>query len=346
MSIGSITKPEFQDAQERTFRTHPTVRDFYRINELNDTDSSCYTNLTTSQITHIRSFCKQQHPGQNRVSRLVRQVMFHPLNHTGWVCAQKRPIDGLFLVLQQYKQQEHLIPNYLLISDDDTYLYMDALIQTLQRNHTSEIDKPNVIAGCAFKKSPRIQFVFPYGGFATVISKKAIQNLLKPIYCNNLPSNVHGTTIGKDSTNVDQNHIQDGFNEAVCYRLQENTMGELPYFKNGMSVADLMYEYSSQLAFTKVSSWENGTGFCFHSDHALGYFFGFYHIAVPDSEYNTNNDETIDYEELRKSYGYTSLAGPKECRNIRRSCTTESRICHYMRPYEMDYLFDKQQKSQ
>lgn len=58
LSIGSLQKVEYQDAQKRTFGSAPYVRNFLRINELNDTEISCYTNLTTSQLELIYSDCE------------------------------------------------------------------------------------------------------------------------------------------------------------------------------------------------------------------------------------------------------------------------------------------------
>jgi hypothetical protein len=140
---------------------------------------------------------------------------------------------------------------------------------------------------------------------------------MHPVYCNSSDPN--------------------GFTKLACWRLNQNLMGEAQFFREGMSIGDLMYTYSSELAFTKIDSWSNGLGFCFHSDHALGYFFGFYHIAVPEDKLNL---ATSSYEGLRREYGYTGLAADGvECKNKRRKCNSQSRICHYVKPFMMDRLF-------
>jgi hypothetical protein len=42
ISIGSKTRPSYQDAQERTFGSHVAVRNFYRITEANDYEADCH----------------------------------------------------------------------------------------------------------------------------------------------------------------------------------------------------------------------------------------------------------------------------------------------------------------
>jgi hypothetical protein len=319
VSVGSVTKPEYQNAQERTIRKHSTVRNFFRITELNDTDRACSTDLTMEQLHKVVSFCKRPFTDQSVESSLIRRLVYHPKNHGGWMCAQKRPIDGLYLALQKYKTE--IPPTYLFIIDDDSYFNMDSIVHTLQTNHTQQ--EPNIITGCPYNYPQKAHFVFPYGGFATLLSQKAIQNLMQPIYCN--VSDV----------------VTNGFVQSVCWRLQQNLMGEAQFFQDGMSVGDLMYTYASQLAFTDIDAWTNGVGFCFHSDHALGYFFGFYHIAVPDEQLTL---ESSTYAWLRRKYGYIGLAGQRECRNIKKRCHVDSRMCHYVEPDQMDRLFAEQQK--
>lgn len=315
VSVGSLTKPEFHDAQERTFGTHATVRNFFRITELNDTDETCYTNLTITQLHDIVEFCNDKQ-GQSYVSSLLRDKLFKPKSHIGWLCAQKRPVDGLHLALQKYKTEQ--LPSYLVVMDDDSYFNMNAFVETLKTNHSEEV--PEVLSGCLYLYPRDIHFLFPYGGFGSIFSRKAIENLIQPIYC--------------DASDPD------GFTRMACWRLSQNNVGEKQFFREGMSVADLMYAYSTELPFTGVDHWKNGTGYCFHSDHTLGYFVGFYHIAVPDDKMIVKwNDK------LRKVYGYGNLASgdEKACKKEKDNCSAQSRICHYVEPQQMDRLFAEQQ---
>ena len=104
ISIGTIRRPEWQHAQQNTFVLHSSVRNFQRINELNDTDRDCSTRLTQQQFNRILQFCTRRDEQQSRIATLfgTERMDFNPKNATGWLCAQKRPIDGLYKTLQPY----------------------------------------------------------------------------------------------------------------------------------------------------------------------------------------------------------------------------------------------------
>jgi hypothetical protein len=326
ISVGSLLKEPFQQAQQRTFGGHVLVRNFFRVTERTDIDRECFTELTNDQIDEIENFC---HKGQH-VSKFAykfRKMVFYPKKNAGWMCAQKRPIDGLYNVLQQYKHDAMELPQYLFIIDDDTYINMDSLSKILFKTFPAEI--PNVVSGCVFDFFRG--FHFPYGGFGSFLSRAAIQRLLQPIYCND--RNAEGS-------------IADPFTRYSCWRLSENLMGEKDIFTEGMSIADLMNVFSSSQPFADVRRWK--TGYCFHSDHALAYFFNFYHIAVPESELEANFRVT---DSLRKKYMYKELtnnyeSGRKgECRNEKDKCTADNPICHYIVPSQMDALYQDVSKT-
>jgi hypothetical protein len=138
ISIGTILKPEHQSAQELTFGSHASVRNFFRISELNDTDAACYKNLTVAQQETIIEFCKNGND-QSYESATLRKWLKPYQSHrhsAGWICAQKRPIDGLRLVLERYKHEP--LPSYLIIVDDDSYINMDPLVGTLRNAHSPD----------------------------------------------------------------------------------------------------------------------------------------------------------------------------------------------------------------
>lgn len=313
ISIGSLLKKEYQNAQERTFGSHPKVRNYFRITELNDTDATCYKNLTMTQLGDVLSFCKDSNGNQSLVSSTLRRRVFSPKNHTGWLCAQKRPVDGLHLALQKYKSEP--LPSYLFIIDDDSYINVNASLETLQSFHPEE--EPHVVSGCRYNYPQTLHFTFPYGGFGSILTRKAIENLVQPIHCN-APK-------------------PDDFTRSACWRLDQNIIDEKQFFREGMSVADLMFSYSSGLPFTTVDKWKNRIGYCFHSDHFLGYFLGFYHIAVPDEKLSGTLSDS-----LRKEYGYRNMGDINECKNQRSNCKIGSSICHYIGPRQMSRLFAQQ----
>lgn len=208
--------------------------------------------------------------------------------------------------------------------DDDTFMNMENMIATTLS--TYDIDTPHVIAGCRYTYPRKIQFAFPYGGFGTFLTRAAIARLLEPIQCND------------DSTSPTTVFVQ-----WACWRLEQNVLGERVIFRNGMTLMDLMYAYATFLPFTGVDEWPAHMGFCLHSDHALGYFFNYYHLGVPDDMLHSFDDFS---DKLRMEYSYEFLAGGQECANEKDQCLPEHRLCHYIRPDRMDELYRAQQQQQ
>jgi hypothetical protein len=325
ISVGSRLKAAHQTAQHDTFGQHAAVRRFFRFTEDDDSDRDCSSTLTAAAIDQVVEHCRQGKSGESRIAFLYRQYQFKPKKHVGWLCAQKRPIDGLYAVLSRY-QRENMenVPQYLAIIDDDTFLNVPALMETLRRDFASTV--PHVVAGC---NTRMYAFTFPYGGFGSFLSRAAIQRLLKPIHCTTTTTTTTTTT-----------HIADPFTRLACWRLQLNEMGERPFFRDGMSVGDLMYRYASDQPYSNVANWT--WGYCLHSDHVLGYFLTSYHVSVPDSELKSNLSPNDSY---RKNFKYTALTSAYhegrqgECAHEREACTVDHVVCHYIEPDVMQALY-------
>jgi hypothetical protein len=334
ISVGSISRQELLDTQSHTFGSHRIVRNFFEVTEKNDTDASCYTNFTLDQLEQVLTFCRNTE-GQSTESTLFRTDLFLPKHHTGWMCAQKRPIDGLHIALERYKIEP--LPDYLMIIDDDTYLNMDSLAVTFRDWYPPS--ESHLVAGCTYRRPYKLQFVFPIGGVGSILTRAAIEKLMKPIYC--------------EANDPDQ------FTRLACWRLDQNLIGEKDFFLEGLSVGDLMYEYTARLPFTGVEQWK-GTGYCFHSDHTLGYFFTYYHLAVPDGCLHADETPT---DKFRNDYRFKKLVSMSkrrgffarghqreqldgkggECDNLKDKCSMDSRICHYVKSEQMESLYDEQQ---
>jgi hypothetical protein len=324
ISVGSLLKTSFQDAQQRTFGSHAAVRNFFRVTEASDSDQECFMKLASDELEEIISFCSEANEEESAVETQFRKMLFRPKKHTGWMCAQKRPIDGLYYVLTQYKSGMK-IPEYLAIIDDDTYINMDSVTDILIKEFPAHI--PQLAAGCNFDYLTKISFSFPYGGFGSFISKAAIERLLRPIDCSATEA--------------------DAFTRLACWRLSANHMGEERFFQDGMSVIDLMHRFATDQPFGDVANWKSG--YCMHSDHALAYFMNFYHIAVPDAELERASKPS---DTLRKTYSFTALTDERypgrqgECANEKEECTIDNHICHYILPDQMEKLYrDKENSS-
>jgi hypothetical protein len=80
ISVGSLTKPEYQDAQQRTFGRLPMVRNFFRINELNDSDQDCSSKLTMENMSDILTFCRNG-PWPSFYAERMILSLYYPNNH-------------------------------------------------------------------------------------------------------------------------------------------------------------------------------------------------------------------------------------------------------------------------
>ncbi len=121
--------------------------------------------------------------------------------------------------------------------------------------------KPQMHAGCLFRKDGYKRWPFPYGGFGTVLTRGSIKRLLHPIYCNK--------------------HSTDAFTQGVCQSLARNGIGEQPLFREGMSVSDLFHDYSAIKMF------------CFHSDWITGYMARYYLLSEADELVNDQDESKM-----------------------------------------------------
>jgi hypothetical protein len=103
-------------------------------------------------------------------------------NPPGWMCAPKRPADGFYAVLSSYKDTGKPLPDYLFTMDDDTYINMNEVAPFLQTKYPAH--KACAVAGCMIRSRMKEQnFTSPFGGFATILSRPAIENFQKPLFC-------------------------------------------------------------------------------------------------------------------------------------------------------------------
>jgi hypothetical protein len=345
ISIGSNTRPSYLDAQERTFGSHVAFRDFHRITEANDYEAECHSSLKLDQVKQIVEFCRKRSPVFSKHPTLKKMkgnfANFNWLNKKfnppGWMCAQKRPADGFYAVLSSYKETGKSLPDYLFIMDDDTYVNMNEVAPFLQTTYPAT--EAYAVAGCMIRSRVNEQnFTSPFGGFATILSRPAIENFQKPLFCAQYQYN--NTNVMKTTAD------DDDFESLACWRLSQDPVGEASVFVEGMSVAELMHAYVKRFDYTGVGSWKTtSVGFCMHSDWVWGYFINFYHIAVhsdtPKVFANVLEDRLRGYNDSVLYAGKQTVAvkaAKKVCWNEIEQCQASSPICHYMTPDAMDKL--------
>jgi len=187
VSIGSTQRPDYQTAQQETFGRHASVRHFWAIQERHDptfgTSKDCNTHLTWRDVQNISGFCG----GQRTNIKTKHKFLFElknkfakpewlqrtKTNPVAWLCAQKRPMAGFQVAMQSYtntplqsqpssttaSSTATLLPDFLIIMDDDTYYNMEAVAQGLlaleQEHQTTQM----VVAGCVIRsRNNRIKF--------------------------------------------------------------------------------------------------------------------------------------------------------------------------------------------
>jgi hypothetical protein len=327
LSTGTIERPEYQNAQERTFGSHFTVRQFVRLTEFDDSEKDCSTNLTQPIAERIIYYCGRRikpYKTLERIKRLyaTKQYMQKKTNWPGWFCAQKRPLDGFQRLLKQYQSPNGTIPDYLIFVDDDTYMNMDHVVPFVKENYPAA--EAHAVAGCLLR--PRFtNFTLAYGGWSTILTRPTIEQFLLPIHCA-------------------QKNTTDEFTQKVCDRLAENGIGEQPLFREGMSVADLMYAYVTDQLYTNFLKW-NKAGYCLHSDQTLAYFLNFYYISSLTDDPKFQHIPMERIKGYNNSYYFVGRQRPGQRVNRKQclhknddSCTSEAHVCHYINPEHMDLL--------
>ena len=181
MSVGSKTRPHYQQAQMETFATHRSIRYFFNVTEVDDADPTCAENFGPEDAFAVSKFChKHKWERSQFLMRYLRTpyarerwLKGKPSPH-GWMCAQVRPSHGLGKVVDRYRELQRTLgdkalPDYLFIMDDDTYVNFELFEQYMSTFDTST---PRAVAGCMVR-SPimEVNFTIPFGGFGMIFSK-------------------------------------------------------------------------------------------------------------------------------------------------------------------------------
>ena len=298
LSIGSIHQADLQQAQYETFGSQ--ARQFYAATGADDVEHACHTNLTWTQVERIvqqcRSARRKAYPLHSIFKRFYarRQWLQKKANPTAWMCAQKRPLQALRnMVLQYYSlssshddestdsnqpRSTHglevnasLLPDYLIVGDDDTWMNWPAVQATLPQLYPSH--EPRAVAACLVRWGPHSDhFTFPFGGYGIVLTRPVLWNLLRPLNC----SKFHASSSSSPRESKPPFSHPDDFEALVCWRLQQNGIGEQAFYRPGSSLLDILYDYSVVAPYL---SQKRQHSFCLHSDWVWGYLFNYHHMA-------------------------------------------------------------------
>ena len=397
LSVGSESRPDLTLAQNKTMGQHRSVRYFLGVTERDDFDARCQ-DLNRSDVKAVVQFCKlpraekrkqeKQHPHYNTTSLQQRtryagwdNFLERKENPTGWLCAQKRAANGLVRMFQQHYGYEEegsvlknnstetsdlLLPDFLILMDDDTFMDLTSITEYLAAVY-SDPNEALFMAGCLIQFRQE-NMTIPWGGWGTILSRGALRNLLLPIVCPPTFSN-----------KVSQGDENDGdiylFRQNACRRLQENQMYEAQYFRNGMTLLDLIHSFVTSNSVADYHDWNQETNFCgkacvmyrrlgllrssplpllfltdtcrfltVHSDWIWGYFFNYYNVGSHVGNPSMQSNPVARMASYRVSEFHPGvfmdakkrLSLEGQCRFEKERCDPEeSHICHYVQPERM-----------
>jgi hypothetical protein len=301
LSVGSVTRLDYMEAQIDTWGSHGSVRSFWGLSENDDFNSTC-EKMTEAEVDRIVDVCTSHIGLDYEIEKFVNH--FYTLTEgyvhrydAGWLCAQRRVARGLGYLLSVFDVQEHEadLPDFLLVVDDDTYFDIGEFEEYLIENGMLNSPKPQMVTGCVIEANDVLPYSFPYGGFALAINKEAIKRLYTPLYCDGTAPN--------------------SFIQLACESLEEDRIGERALFRDGMSLMELFHIYAAT------------TSFCMHSDWLTGYMANYYNLSEIDE-----NTTLGGIKSFPDTCGNLTAAGTKT-----RFCDEYSGICHNQGPKQQEY---------
>lgn len=317
------------DAQQQSFASQASIRNFFRVTELSDSNRDCSTSLTLDDIQTVIDFCENT-AGLSTTAQLWRGHLFRPRRHADWMCAQKRPIEALFHVLEEYKTgQLKSLPSYLAIVPDDVFVHGANFRRAIRRNFPAH--EPHVLAGCQLEFLKSSNITVPHWGFGSFFSRAALERLLIPLHCKSAANTAALTSASQR------------FVSLACERLAINAMGEHQFFDDGMTLGDLMVRYASLQKYSDAMSWN--AGYCLSAEQALAYFVQHFRVGLTDAAIlqiplgDTNNTQK-GYQPLT-AHGSWDMKG--QCKNEGEAqCSHDSIVCHSIGPNQMERITEKE----
>lgn len=311
LSIGTQFNFGLLEAQSRTWASHGSIRHYFAATELDDADQNCHKTLTRETIEEMVQFCREEKPrvkGNAMRNQCEQFANGFKSNGPGWFCAQQRAAVALETLGKFYRIELEVhpktLPDFLLLQDDDTWYNMLRIESYLKGKDGSV---PLAESLCLIRLPESENFSFPWGGFGLILSRGAIDNLIRPIFC--------------DSNRGGQS---DEFQRNVCSRLKDNILGEQQYFRDGMSVSDLMGAHVRNNLFAEFS--RHDWSYCLHSDWSVGYYVNYYYLSnhVKDPEFAESPEQRIEStlgDELSNNRG-NCVFGDVD------SCNETAHVCH------------------
>jgi len=318
ISMGSMTRPQYLESQSKTWATHSSIRSFVGITEMDDYDQTCSDITPAEHDAYIRS-CKNNPSLSTSMQELANMHYGHTEGDTidsfifrddpKWHCAQRRFGQSYKIFMNTIRLLRESLPDYLVVLDDDTYFNVDLFQDYIA---SSDPNEARIYSGCLFEANytNNMTLEFPYGGFGVVYSKETMKQMNTPIWCKT------------DHTTSSLRHSS--FVRSACHAIEQNQIGERDFFRDGMSIVDLVHAYSAQVK-----------SLCLHSDWLIGYVAKNYlDLSLPDGK--ESNATTF----------HPIKTWPLQCGNYTQAepCSaTESMFCHRQTPQDMEAMTKENQ---
>ena len=347
VSIASNTRLDYMEAQKAYMTSHAAVRHFLYVTEEDDIDQGCKLGrvggkLHRADIRRIHNFCTKKdnfdfgghlpYWGDLTKGRL------------GWLCAQTRPQIGFIqMIRERYYNtnsdggvlQEELLPDYLMILDDDTFVNIEEFIQTLTRikttiSNSNSTSKPsllskyfdtNPIAGYMFGGR---SYIYPHGGYGIFIPKNLLKVLSKPIQevidvdqflqqnasrriYSEMERHLQHQLLSQQRRSIARNNSLASSNRKATTSTTTTIADAADSStKINTTMLDLIYNIVTYQPFSKYKEWKRTDGYCFHSDWVWGYFF------QPSLYFSHKTSMTgiVPYGMLDRFYGTSTSINP------------------------------------
>ena len=277
LSISSKFNLRLPHTQHETFASHQSVRNFIIATEDDDPDPTCYKTTTMENVEKQSRTCKHYKHWQdlNAFNKLTKYFsngyarinwLKGKQNPSGWLCAQKRFHYAFVKYIELLEQSQVLIPDYLMIMDEDTFVNVHHLEKYLMQTNSTEKDDGNVplssqtpviYAGCRVRApaSSSIKFTFPFGGWGIYLSQGAMKKWVAPIDCTN-------------QDNTEQVELCHRYSDPTSVSSSAITIGEQKFFQNGMNLNQVFRLYL-----------EKHERYCLHGDWFFGYIANYLNMS-------------------------------------------------------------------
>jgi len=361
ISIGSSLREAFHQAQFNTIGRHKSVRHFTRVNELDHPDPNCLSTFGPEKQANLHRACQNDANSNYGMLKKMEGTV-----SPGEFCRQGLVSTSLLRAIQQYNNASSSYPDYVMVIYDDTYVNIEAMHGELLYRHPKGgqngdrsvafadklTSRPLALAGCE-RREGQAPFAFPEMQYGLVLNRDLLRILGNPLHCR-LSSGESGG----------------GIERGVCDGIRRNEYHEKDFFKDGMSLVELLHAMVPPQGPTTSYINEgrdpgSSPGACYQANWLLGMMFasnyGLNALFSSDaagggggSSNVTGSEESVGSSTILDAYGGSRHVGMGKrekrknlCENVGHSqCRSAAMYCAGIEPrHQMEYSKHNEQLS-